>query len=359
MQSNFLPGSFLGSNSFSGFRSLYNELYGVGMLYIIKGSPGCGKSGFMKRIADTLEDAGTEVERVYCSGDPDSLDAVIIPSLNTAYADGTSPHVLEPRYPGVDSTYINLGEFLDLSMLARRKGEITDLFTAYRSRYKTAYSLLSSAGSLPAPAANSEAENSALRRARGIIKREIKKRPGTGVKNLRFISAFCCSGCFSLCEGISGFCSRIYVLENRYGLAGSVLGEIASAANGYDVIVCRSPLEPEKTSHLIIPELSLAFVTEDRLFPYSGEHFRRLRLDALARSCMSTDEKRSVRETEKQRSALLASAAYELRQAKSLHDRLEKLYNPCVDFASVYTLAAIHARKCLSMKAAVANGKIM
>ena len=27
-----------------------------------------------------------------CSGDPDSLDAVVFPALNTAIVDGTAPH---------------------------------------------------------------------------------------------------------------------------------------------------------------------------------------------------------------------------------------------------------------------------
>ena len=39
---------------------------------------------------------GYDAEYILCSGDPDSLDAVIIPSLKLAWADGTAPHALEP-----------------------------------------------------------------------------------------------------------------------------------------------------------------------------------------------------------------------------------------------------------------------
>ncbi|MBR1660034.1 MAG: hypothetical protein IJ705_06935 [Oscillospiraceae bacterium] len=88
---------FLGANSREGFRSLYDAFTADvaaagGFLRVIKGGPGCGKSTFMKRIGAAAEQAGLPVEYVLCSGDPDSLDAVWLPSLGVAYVDGTAPH---------------------------------------------------------------------------------------------------------------------------------------------------------------------------------------------------------------------------------------------------------------------------
>lgn len=86
---------FLGANSYKGFYSLYDDfvsLSKIKRLYIIKGGPGCGKSTFMKTIADAANNAGHDVERVLCSADPDSLDGIYIPSLHVAYVDGTAPH---------------------------------------------------------------------------------------------------------------------------------------------------------------------------------------------------------------------------------------------------------------------------
>lgn len=86
---------FLGSNSARGFYSLYRGLTDPGggeFLWIIKGGPGCGKSSFMKKIGAAAAKAGLAVEYIHCSGDPDSLDAVRIPQLKTAYMDGTAPH---------------------------------------------------------------------------------------------------------------------------------------------------------------------------------------------------------------------------------------------------------------------------
>ena len=48
---------FLGANSAEGFYSLYDQLLDAGLddLLILKGGPGCGKSTFMRRIAEALE----------------------------------------------------------------------------------------------------------------------------------------------------------------------------------------------------------------------------------------------------------------------------------------------------------------
>ena len=90
---------FLGANSYRGFHSLYDDFVfspEVDRLYIIKGGAGCGKSSFMKTIAAAANEAGLDVERVVCSGDPDSLDGIFIPMLRLAYVDGTAPHAAVP-----------------------------------------------------------------------------------------------------------------------------------------------------------------------------------------------------------------------------------------------------------------------
>ena len=75
---------YLGANSPGGFHSLYDELLRpeeARSIYILKGGPGCGKSSLMRRVGEAMEDLGLDVEYIACSGDPDSLDAVVIPAL--------------------------------------------------------------------------------------------------------------------------------------------------------------------------------------------------------------------------------------------------------------------------------------
>lgn len=85
---------FLGGNTPTGFYSLYHQLSEperLRALYIIKGGPGCGKSTLMRRVERHVQAAGLETEQALCSGDPDSLDAVMIPGLGAALVDGTAP----------------------------------------------------------------------------------------------------------------------------------------------------------------------------------------------------------------------------------------------------------------------------
>ena len=90
---------FLGANSPSGFYSLYDQLIPpetAQAIYILKGGPGCGKSTLMRKVAAALAQEGFQGEYILCSGDPDSLDAVVFPALGTALVDGTAPHAAAP-----------------------------------------------------------------------------------------------------------------------------------------------------------------------------------------------------------------------------------------------------------------------
>ena len=91
---------FLGANSPTGFYSLYDHLLSpeeARAIYILKGGPGCGKSTLMRKIGAWAEEAGLETEYILCSGDSDSLDAVILPAVGTAIVDGTAPQGVVPQ----------------------------------------------------------------------------------------------------------------------------------------------------------------------------------------------------------------------------------------------------------------------
>ena len=132
-----MPSYFLGANSRRGFFSLYDQFPPEGsFLHVIKGGPGTGKSTLLKAIADRAEARGLEVHRVLCSGDPDSLDGVAIPTLALAWVDGTAPHITEPGLFGVTGDYWNLTRFLTVPFSDGERrvplntpGSFTDLMT--------------------------------------------------------------------------------------------------------------------------------------------------------------------------------------------------------------------------------------
>ena len=128
---------FLGANSCRGFYSLYGSFPPEedSFLHIIKGGPGNGKSGFMRRLAAAAEEKGLEVETVLCSGDPDSLDGIYIPALGQAWCDGTAPHVAEPAAFAVDADYVNLGVFCHLPLSSSDGEQVQGLNRAYKALY--------------------------------------------------------------------------------------------------------------------------------------------------------------------------------------------------------------------------------
>src|SRR5690606_25242510 len=114
---------FLGTNTGQGFYSFYGQL-GKEVstrLFIIKGGPGTGKSTFMQKIGQEMLSRGFPVEFAHCSSDSNSLDGVLLPSLGIALVDGTSPHIVDPVYPGVVGEILNFGDFWDEKALREKK----------------------------------------------------------------------------------------------------------------------------------------------------------------------------------------------------------------------------------------------
>ena len=149
----------------------------------------------------------------------------------------------------------------------------------------------------------------------------------------RFLGGVTWKGVLCQFETVDALCKRVYELADTYGLAHSMLTHLAAGAlaAGHDVIVCPSPLFPDRMEHLLIPSLSLAFV--------SASPYRRIRLDAMADAELLRRNKARLKFSRKVSAALVEEAVDSLAQAKAMHDELEGLYNPHVDFDRVYQTA--------------------
>ena len=341
---------FLGGNTSRGFHSLYDGFVPVGdtFLWIIKGGPGCGKSSFMKMIGAAAEKAGYSVEYAVCSGDPASLDGVSIPALKIAYVDGTAPHVADPHMAAVDSGYINLGAFYDYDAIAEYRTELTQLYRGCSDAYRKAYSLLAAAGHLQAGWQHSFVTDSeieaAVKRASGLALREFGRRhKEKGEITYRFMSAHTCHGYTSMIDTAKALCDRFYVFDNRLGLASPVLKQLANKAveTGHDLIVSPDALVPEATEAVLIPSLRLGFLASGSpLADMSG--VRRIRLDALIDSERLKAYRGELRRSEKLKDTLLNESYSTLREAKTVHDSIERIFNPNVDFDGVNALIREH-----------------
>lgn len=348
---------FLGANTEKGFFSLYDNFINSDngdFLYVLKGGPGCGKSTFMKTIANNLRGEGITAEYIHCSGDPASLDGVYFPSLKTAFVDGTAPHIIEPEFTGVSGAYINIGQFYDCSKLRKYFPQIRSTSAAYKTFYTKAYACLSAAASVSNRFTSSflteSARKNITRRAAGISEREFKKTKNSNGKiTYRFISAISCDGILNYFDTVNILAKRVYVLENNIGLAPYMLEILKSHAvhRGYNVIVCLSPIIPDIIEHIIIPELSLAFISQTAKTQYPFEAARHIRLDVIPDSITIKKLRPKFKRYQKIYNMLIDEALENLFDAGALHDELEKIYNPFVDFTGVEKLAQIYTNELL------------
>lgn len=330
---------FLAANSRRGFVSFFEDFIAESFerdVYMLKGGPGCGKSTLIRRVCQPLARDGEPVEHIYCSSDPDSLDGMIL-SDRLAILDATSPHVTEPSFPGARGGYLALPEFINRHTLREKYPALLTLSAASKEHYAQAYRLIAASAQIDEHVTQSIrpyfAAERLRRRAKGIIAREMPRTGRRGVLKKRFIDGITPHGVLRLSGTIDALCTRIYDLYDSYGFAPILLEPLleGALAQGYDVYACYCPKNPERLLHLLIPALSLGFVTSTPLHQYEGEPYRRVRVDA----CVDYSPRRQLRGHARLLSrlsqSLIDDAVAEVAAAHTLHDRIEEIYRPHID----------------------------
>ncbi len=77
--------------------------------YILKGEPGTGKSWVLNKVLQHGLERGLYMEAYHCPIDPEKLDHLIIPELETAVITSYPPHIYESE----EGVVINLNECVD------------------------------------------------------------------------------------------------------------------------------------------------------------------------------------------------------------------------------------------------------
>lgn len=328
---------FAGANTRNGFHSIFNERFEkIERVYILKGSSGCGKSTFMKRIASKAKILGMKTDLIFCSSDPDSLDGVVIPELSIAVADGTAPHLLDTKYPCVKETIINLGQFWDESKLFPKKDSIIYLTDKKSEHYKNAYRLLSSVGGLidiknellSKTANRKKIESSALK--------FLSKHGGrAGVFNYEtvFASAFAASGrkTLSVFESVK----NLFRLNGKAAFVFLDVIDVTARELGYSVIVSKDPIDLKTTDMIYFPETDTLITSLQS--PICG----RASVEKTLSSARFTDSvslsavKGKLKIAEKLIDEILSEAQKELAEAKNVHNSIESIYIPAMDFRSM------------------------
>lgn len=350
---------FLGANSGEGFVSHFTDNYNCfdgWRAFIIKGGPGSGKSSFMKYVAVKAADRGYKTELCPCSSDPDSLDGLIIKDLKTVIIDGTAPHVAEPKYPGACEQIINLGAFWNGEALYENAEKIISVTNQNKKLHTAVSAYISAAGELIYDnfmlsrqcADRQKVERFAENASQRLIPKKANRKPREWV---RFLCGVTPKGIIAYGDTVERFYKNIIVIDDKYGgVSNTVMNTVRETAlsRGYEIITVKNPFLPSKiTDHILIPELSLAFVREYEYMSFSKQ-YRRIH----SRRFTDINSVRAVRNriTFNRRAAreLLLGAVNTLSKAKAVHDEIEKYYIDAMDFSALTRFAEEKANQILS-----------
>lgn len=334
---------FLGSSGRNGFFSCFSQLTPKiegQYTYIIKGGPGTGKSSLMRKIAEEIESRDIECERIFCSSDPDSLDAVIFPSLRVSIADGTSPHTLDPAYPGATGEIINLGDCWDKQKLFDNKEKIIALTDKNKACHQRCRRFIESAFSIYGDGEKICREcldkERLMRYASRVANRYFKKPSGRiGLEKIRLLDAITPKGYYFLSDTVNEMCDTTIVFEDDFGVAASMLiGELRSyaLASGFSVISSPFVGNEKAIRHIIIKELALGFFTCDKLCEPDIIPTKTVNLRRFYSSGELSLHRARLQFSKKASKELMNEAICALRMAKDDHDELEACYIEAMNF---------------------------
>ena len=307
----FFPGANTGLGFISRFDGIITDKNHY--TYVLKGGPGVGKNTLMRKVLESAAKKCYTVEEFRCASDPKSLDAIRIVEISTVLLDGTAPHSIDPKLPGVCDEIVNLGHFKNKSEFAKRRGEVERLMAENKSHYNRAYALLSAARLLKTEALSMAESAIDKRKLCAFLKPFTEKAPGGSFRELFLASA--------TPSGIVNFADSFSAEETTY-LSG-ILGEVAlkeakkmlqgkTALVGYDFVAPDMPLA------INIGEASLAIGDGENLL-------------GICENSLPTSLTVFLSESER----LCALATAELSLCLAAHDKIEDAYRPYVDYDRV------------------------
>jgi len=339
---------FPGGNTSLGFHSFYGNIIAqeeADRIYIIKGGPGVGKSTFMKKIGAKMQETGYDVEYLHCSSDNHSLDGVLIPALQTAFIDGTSPHVVDPKCPGAVDEILNFGQFWDDEGIRVHKSEILQTAGEISYIFSRAYKYLRAAAAVR----ESSAEIYAKAKDAGKLNRLASELTDAyvghaaadreGRQRSLFASALTPDGC---CNHLDSLLTADRIVEIQGGLGtpeSEVLETIRTAAltGGYFVEAFYCALDPKKLEHLIVPDLRCAFTTANAYHGSKVPKDKTIDIKDFLHP-LSETHRQDLEQNQTHFDRLLNEALSTIRRAKALHDKLETYYVPNIRFAQIDSL---------------------
>lgn len=342
-----------GGNTPEGFFSYYSYIMGqqeANRIICLKGGPGVGKSTFMRKIGEHFVEKGEDVDFLWCSSDPGSLDGIVLKKRRIAMIDATSPHIVDPVNPGAVDSIVHLGEFWNGEALKKCKSHVLESNEKIKRWFEYAYHYLAAAGNLYDALADiyedALEDGELYKKAAEIIgeemgHKEIALNPGCIKK--QFASAITPAGVQHHLESLIDGYRRIYMITAPVGMSNArLLNLIAESAlyRGMDIEAYYCPMKPEtKLEHLLVPQIETAFVSLNSyhdLDPWDRpEEVKLIDVNDMMDWSRTEEAGALAADCERRMEELLNEGVRCIIRAKKEHDRLESYYIPNMDFKKI------------------------
>lgn len=342
---------FPGGNTAYGFYSYYDHIIepDATRIFVIKGGPGVGKSTFMRGIGEEMLAAGYDVEYMCCSSDNGSLDGLVIPAARVAFIDGTAPHVVDPKNPGVVDEIVHLGDFWDESKMRSYKEDVLDANRRVSRLFQIAYSQLKEAKVIRDEVESYITESMDFAKVNGAL-RETAGRifKGTPIQHERFpkirrlfASAISPDGVVHHLETLFQSIKYLYLIQGPPGSGRSTfLARIAETAviRGLDIEVFHCAFLPREVDLLVIPAIKTAVlkeVAELGFTPPEGLEVCPVSLGRYSNPQALTFWAAAIAHARRRFNDALDRGIHYIREAKLTHDYMESFYIAAMDFNAV------------------------
>lgn len=333
---------FMSANTPSGFVSRFDRLYdkdGGFRAYILKGAPGLSPA-LLPDAGKKFEDKGLKVQYIHCVSDPGGVFAVVVPELKVCITDGMPPHPIVPEFPGVVEEEVGLCS-TNIEKLNKQRDRILQFSARAAAQYDRAYRFLSAAESLKSDTYRIALENTDLegieKYASGLSRRIFTHKKRKACDTPRFLSGVTADGVISFADTVVSNYARVYIIEDEYGVGSLLLTALRGKAMemGQDVITCNCPmLSGERPEHLLIPGLSIAFLTSNRFHRIQSKLCRHINIKRFMDYDAMRLKKARVGFNRRAAKELLNQAVELLGEAKADDDIVKSCYAPCIDLSA-------------------------
>lgn len=329
---------FPGGNTSEGFYS-YHKYIGnnnLKKIFILKGSPGSGKSTLMSQIGEMMRSDGHNIEYHHCPSDKDSVDGLVVCDLKIAILDGTSPHMIDPELPGIVDEIIDLGKYINSKRIVKYKKEIVEAKKNNKKCYRRTYAYFRAAKEVLDEIVKNNCETVEFGEINKIINELIEEIYGQKDKKIiigrerhLFSRAFTPDGLVDHTDTLINNIEKVYFVKGEYGTGKStLLKEIykEGIVRGFNVEVFHEPLIPQKIGTIVIPELNVAITTS---ILAENDCYKSIDLNRYFNSRFK------IEEDYKMFSNLIDAGINSLYGARKNHDILENLYHQAIDFEGI------------------------